>query len=146
MQISIDPVVVALQLVPFLLTMVALHFIIFRPMLDYLDQREQARVAGRDEAQALQAGIEEKTARMEGQMAQALSEVVDLKARRRQDALHEGERVVDEARHAAEERVAQAGSSLDAEREAASAVLKGAARQFGDEIAGRVLGRDLKAG
>ncbi len=146
MQISVDPVVVALQVVPFLLTMIALHFIIFKPMLAYLDQREQARVAGRDEALALQAGIEEKLAQIESRMSQAHSEVVDLKSERRTKALAEAEARQEQGRHQANQRLDAAKDELGQDRLAASATLREAARELGDDIAGRVLGRDLKAG
>lgn len=146
MQISVDPVVVALQVVPFLLTMIALHFIIFKPMLAYLDQREQARVAGRDEALALQAGIDQKLAQVEARMSQAHSEIVDLKSERRTTALAEAEAQHEQGRHKANLRLDAAKVDLGQDRLAASAILREAARDLGEDIAGRVLGRDLKAG
>lgn len=146
MQISIDPVVVALQMVPFLLTMVALHFIIFKPMLEYLDQREQARVAGRDEALAMQASIEQKMAQVDARMNQAHSEVVDLKAARRSAALAEAEGHLEHARHSANQQLEAAMANLAQEHQAASAALRDLSRELGEDIAGRVLGRDLKAG
>ncbi len=146
MQIIPDPLVVALQLVPFLLTLAALHAIIFKPMLDYLDDRDKARVGGRDEAESLQARIEEKLADYQSSLDSAQNEVLDLRAERRTAAAAEADARLSEARDRAEAMVDQALTSIEQERVAAAAGIQASADQLADDIAGQVLGRSLQAG
>lgn len=146
MQIIPDPLVVALQLVPFLLTIFALHFIIFKPMLEYLDDREKAQSGGKDEADALRGRIDEKTSDYESRLAAARNEVVDLRAERRGAATHEAEARLAEARKQADVKVEGALADIDKERAAAAGGLEAVSRELADDIAGQVLGRDLKAG
>jgi len=146
MQIIPDPLVVALQLVPYLLTLAALHFIIFRPMLDYLEDRERARTSGREEADALQVRIEEKLADYEARMNRAHAEVVDLRATRRAAALTEADGRIKQARGHADAQVQLAVAAIDAERKDAAAGIQDTARDIAGDIAGRVLGRALQAG
>ena len=42
MNIVPDPMLTALQAVPFAITLGALHVILFKPMLEYLGEREEA--------------------------------------------------------------------------------------------------------
>ena len=146
MQIIPDPIVVALQLVPFLLTIFVLHAIIFKPMLEYLDDREKAQSGGKDEADALRSRIEEKTSDYEGRLAAARNEVIDLRADRRGAASQEAEARLAAARKQADAKVEAALAQIGQERAAASAGLEAASRELADDIAGQVLGRSLKAG
>lgn len=146
MQIIPDPLVVALQLVPFLLTLVALHFIIFKPMIEFLDEREKARSGGRQEAEGLQSRIAEKMAEVEARMAQAHSEVVDLRAERRAAALAQSAARIEQAKAQAEVLVQASLGEIEKERQAASVVLRASADELAHDITGRVLGRNLQAG
>lgn len=146
MQIIPDPLVVALQLVPFLLTLVALHFIIFKPMIEFLDEREKARTGGRQEAEGLQSRIAEKMAEVEARMAQAHSEVVDLRAERRAAALAQSAARIEQAKAQAEVLVQASLGEIEKERQAASLVLRASADELAHDITGRVLGRNLQAG
>ena len=146
MQIIPDPLVVALQLVPFLLTLVALHFIIFKPMIEFLDEREKARSGGRQEAEGLQSRIAEKMAEVEARMAQAHSEVVDLRAERRAAALAQSAARIEQAKAQAELLVQASLGEIEKERQAASLVLRASADELAHDITGRVLGRNLQAG
>lgn len=146
MQIIPDPLVVALQLVPFLLTLVALQFIIFKPMLEYLDDRDKAESGGKDEADALHARIEEKTADYEARLAAAHNEIVDLRAERRNAAIADTEDLLATARQQADAKVEAALDEIREERAAAASSMEAVARDLADDIAGQVLGRSLKAG
>ncbi len=146
MQIIPDPLVVALQLVPFLLTLAALHTIIFKPMLDYLDDRDKARSGGREEAASLGERIDEKVAAYDAALNAAHAEVVELRASRRASAAAEAEQRLDAARSAAEGKVADAIANIDAERKAAAAGVEATAQDLAQDIAGQVLGRSLQAG
>ena len=55
MEIMPNPVMSALSAIPFLVTILGLYFIIFKPMLQYLDDRLKAMEGGAAEAQALEA-------------------------------------------------------------------------------------------
>ncbi|NOY24569.1 MAG: ATP synthase F0 subunit B [Oligoflexia bacterium] len=146
MQIIPDPLVVALQLIPFLLTLAALHFIIFKPMLEYLDDRDKARVGGREEADALQERIAEKVSKYDARMEDARAQVVDHCTDCRHDAQATAAERMAAARADADALVKAAVADIDAERRAASESVEQTARELSEEIAGRVLGRDLLVG
>lgn len=146
MQIIPDPLVVALQLVPFLVTLGALWFIIFKPMMEYLDDREKARVGGREEAEQLQLRIDEKMADYEARLAKARDEALDIRAAARAKASAAADVKVAAARKAADAQIEAALSDIDAERKAAAESIAATSRTIAADIAGRIAGRDLQAG
>ena len=126
--------------------MAALHFIIFRPMLDYLEDRDKARSGGRDEAEALQSRIAEKVEDYDARMVKAQDDVIELKAERRVAALAEGEVSLTAARKASDEKIQAAVAEIDAERVEAASGIEQSAKDLAGDIARGVLGRDLQAG
>ena len=50
----------ALWLTPFLITLIGLHFMLIKPMMNYLDQLDHETVGARKEAQTLNDQVEER--------------------------------------------------------------------------------------
>jgi F0F1-type ATP synthase membrane subunit b/b' len=138
-----DPVLVVVQLAPFLVLMAGLHFILFKPMLAFLEQRQAATVGARAEAEKLQSRSGEQVGRYEAAVNAARAEVADLRAARRAAANVEYQRIVAAARTEAEEQVSSAVGRIRTEATAARAQLEGASRSLADDVAAQVLGRSL---
>lgn len=146
MSVIPDWKLVLLQAIPFLVTVVALHHIIFKPMLAYLEARTRAIEGGREEGRRLQEQVAERLAVYEEKLAEARAQVSELRSRKRAEALAEYDRRLAAARAAAETRVNDALAEISEACEAARLQLRRSANELADRIAGQVLGRrDLAA-
>lgn len=143
MEIVPDPILIAVQTVPFIVTLIALHFIIFKPMLAFLQEREGISSGGWKEARALEAVVAEKLTTHEAQLTAARSEVIELLAKRRADAAADYDELVADARTQADAQVLEAVNRIHSERDAASASLAESSKHIADQIASQVLGRGL---
>ena len=72
--------------IPFLVTYVALHFILFKPLYGYLKDRDRAVVTAREEARELSTRIEDRTTALEEKLDGAREEVAALRAAARSQA------------------------------------------------------------
>lgn len=146
MEIIPTPLVVLLQVFPFGLTAVALYYILFKPMLAYLDERTAAIEGERQKAAQLEERVNARMAEYEARLEKAKAEVTELRTTRRAEAVAEYNAVIQESRHNAEQQVASALQQLAQEREAARASLEQTANTLGVQIATRVLERDVAVG
>lgn len=146
MEIIPNPLVVGLQLLPFLLSVFALYTILFKPMLAYLDGRAAAIDGERQKAADLELRLTARMAEYEAKLERARAEVIELRSARRKEAEGEYNGKIAVARADAERRVAVALETLGAERAAATATLEQSARGLGAQIAASVLGREAAAG
>ena len=146
MEIIPTPFVVLLQLFPFGLTALALYYILFKPMLAYLDERTAAIEGERQKASQLEERVNARMADYEARLEKAQAEVADLRTTRRAEAVAQYNALINEARQKAEAQVAVALEQLGTEREAARASLEQTAAGLGAQIATRVLGRDVAVG
>lgn len=146
MEIVPNPTLVAIQMAPFLVVLGALYFIIFKPMLDYLEARERVIEEGRSEARKLEEQLEGRIADYDARLAAARAQVTELHARLRAEAQAAADHRLHEARAAADAQVAAAVASIAVEREAARAKLEATARALAVDISARVLGRTVAVG
>ena len=146
MNIIPDWTQVLLNTVPFLVAIVGMYFIILKPMLNYLLEREEAVRGGHDEADRIETEIKDRMAEYERKLAAARAEVAAYSAEKRAEAHGEYETRVGAAREAAEAQIESALGEISAAREAASAQLKTMSSDIADQVAGQVLGRSLSAG
>ena len=143
MEIIPDPIFAALQTLPFLVTVVALHFILFKPLLAYLEERQAASQNARKEASELKESTASRLEEMAARMAEARASAAAIRADRRADALAREAELVAAARKQAESQVAEALIGINAEREAAAQSIRAAGKLLSAEVAGTVLGRQL---
>ncbi len=143
MNIIPDLVLTAALMVPFLVLVAGMHFILYKPMLAYLDARAHATVGARKEAEALQAKAGARLGEWEAALARAQAEVTEYRAQRRAAAQATYQKIVAEARVVADARLADALTALRAEAAVARTELDGAARVLSRDVADRVLGRAL---
>jgi F-type H+-transporting ATPase subunit b len=143
MEIIPDLVQVLLNTLPFLTTVLGMHYIVFRPMINYLEARDEAIHGGRAEAEVIEEKICQRMDDYEQRLAAARTEVTALRAARRVEAQAAYAEVVSGARAEADAKVAQVVGEIAAARDAASAQLKGVSGEIADQVAGQVLGRPI---
>jgi len=146
MDVMPHPMAVALQVIPFLVTCFGLWKIIFKPMLDYLDERDRHIAGSRAEAEELVARVEERTTEYREKLTKAKGQIAELRAKRRSEAMVAYEAKVHAARAAAEEQISGALVEIEKARVSASGELEATAHVLAGDIAGRVLGRSVAAG
>jgi F-type H+-transporting ATPase subunit b len=143
MQILPNPTIVALQIVPFLVTLLGLYFIIFKPMLGYLTGREDAISGAQHRAKHLRKQLAERVADYEQRSAAARAELQAMRAQRRAVAMAEAQSVLAAARVEVEAQTATAVGQLGAQAAQARADLQANAAALSARVAAQVLGRPL---
>lgn len=145
MQILPNPTIVALQVMPFLVTLLGLYYIIFKPTLDHLAGRDDAIAGARHRAADLRKQLSERMAAYEQKSMAARVEINERRAGRRATATAEAEQVLAAARAQVEASTASAVAQLQREAASARDELRSNAGHLAGQIAGRVLGRPLHA-
>jgi F-type H+-transporting ATPase subunit b len=140
---EIDPILIGLQLIPFLIALVGLHFIIFKPMLKYLEEREQSVARDRSAATGLQEQVQQKVAALEDKLTVARAEANAERVRLREQIREEEQTILERARERADVMVSEARTEIAAEREAASRTLRAETEALSQAIAKSVLGRPV---
>jgi F-type H+-transporting ATPase subunit b len=143
MDIFPDPMLVLVQVAPFLVLLAGLHVILFKPTLDYLDARRAATDGARAEAARMQGNAGAALDRYEQAVAAARAEIAELRASRRAQANEAHARRVALAREAAEAETRAAVEHLRVEVKTARAELPSRAAALATDMADRVLGRPL---
>jgi len=143
MSILPDPMQMALNMVPFLAAVFGMYFIILKPLIAYLDERDAAIEGGRAEAEEIEARIGEKMATYEQQLATAKADVATLRNDQRAQAQSAYDAVIAQARTAAEAEINEAVVQISATRDAAAETLKASSEELATQVAGQVLGRQV---
>ena len=143
MEIMPDTTVMALQLIPFLVTLAALYKIILSPMLDYLEERQQAIESGTTGVDQMNADIEARTAEYENQLKAARSAGAEIRGARRTEAKAEYDAQISAARGEAEAQINEALVEIQASAGSAREELKVSSQVLAAQISSQVLGRPV---
>jgi F-type H+-transporting ATPase subunit b len=143
MNIIPDLGLLLMQAIPFLVTLIALNFILFRPMLAYLEERDAAIEGVKEQARLLQERITSDVALWEGRLAAARSEVAQERARLHEHAQQQRKKLIDTARTETETRVGAAVAEIHDAQQAALATIRGSSEVLARQIAERVLDRRI---
>jgi F-type H+-transporting ATPase subunit b len=138
-----NTLVIALQVVPFLITILGLYVIIFKPMLNHLDGREDAIQGAQGRARDLQEKLTARADEYDAKLTAARVEMNEFRAQRRAEALAESDTKVQAARGEAEALVEGALETIRAEAGAAREGLKGSSALLAQQISSQVLGRPV---
>jgi F-type H+-transporting ATPase subunit b len=129
-------------IVLFLIFVIFYRFVVYGPLMRVLDRRRERTEGAIEQAQAAIAAAEAKTQEYEARLRAARAEIFGA----RQQKLHvwnrEREAAIAEAQQAANRRIAEGKSALQAESEAARRRVQAAA----DDLAERVLRAILPSG
>jgi len=134
---------ILIQLVPFLITLVGLHHIIFKPMLAHLADRERNIDGFKREASLLQEEVAGKMGELEEKLGAARAEAAAERAGLRKQSKDAEAEIVGAARASAEGMLATARETLAAEKATASKELEVTAKTLSSSIAGTILGRPV---
>jgi F-type H+-transporting ATPase subunit b len=145
MEIVPDPLLVAIFLPPFLVAVVGMWFILWKPLLDWMGERQDAVMDARSEARRLEGDIEARLDTLESKLAAARAEVTERRNAARAEAVAAEQAILTQARDAAEARIDEATARIAEESEVARRGLEDAARSIADDMATQVLGRPLQA-
>lgn len=143
MEIFPNPPFAALMTLPFVVTFFGLHFLLFKPLFAYLEERDAASHGARAEAASLKGDIDAKLSEVNAKVDEARRVITTMRASRRADALKTEANILADARATAEKAVSEAVAQVAQERAAASAQLKGTAAMLSKDIAAQVLGREV---
>ncbi len=128
-----------LHAIPFGLTMLMLHFVLFKPMIAYLGDRDKAIVGSREDAKRLQEKAEEKLAEYESALSNARAEVSAVRAAARATAMEEREAAIAAVRQEAEAKLAAALVEIQAAAQVAAKELQPISSTLADDISNQVL-------
>lgn len=126
-------------MIPFLVSILGMYSILFKPMLAYLSAREAATVGARAEAQALQERLALQMADYDARITEIQRELREAQAVRRAAALARHSAAVAQARKEADVRIEAALIEVAAEQEQARTALGRQAQALADAISGRIL-------
>ena len=139
MEILPDPWILFLQAIPFTLTLWMLHTVLYKPMVAYLEDRDQAIYGSRRDAESLQAKASEKLDEYELALTTARKEASSARAEARRGAIVAREEKIAAARAAADTQINEAASVISGEKELAAKELERMASDLAQEITQSVL-------
>ena len=134
---------VALQFLPFITTIAALYFIVFKPMMDYLEERENASSGATDTAKELEVDIRTKKSEILNEINIALKEASNKRSVVRQELVEEYNGFVYQKRQVAEAVIKDAINEIAVEKSAVRQEVRVQAENFANEIAGKIIGRNI---
>ena len=124
---------------PFIVAFAGLRAILWGPLNQYLDDRENATDGARKEAEEFATQAEQRATDLEARLAQARREILDLNTAARMRAVGKEAEILAAARTAAEERLAEAHQRIADERLQAKAELEVSARSLSSDIVSTLL-------
>lgn len=124
---------------PFLVALVGVWVILWGPLMQFLDDRENATEGARKEADEFERQAEERSTRLEEKLAAARTEIQNLHAEARGRALAKEADIVAAARAKAEDYLSEAQARVADERLKAKAELEATARTLSSDIVDTLL-------
>ncbi|MEC7986369.1 MAG: ATP synthase F0 subunit B [Myxococcota bacterium] len=137
------PTLLVLQLIPFLITLVALYFIIFAPMLRYLDERSENIAGARSKATELEKQSEEKLQELNDRLQKIRSDLNDKRMTVRAELMANYNETIYQARQEADKEIKAQVALLSEEQEAARKELQNQAKAIAELVANQTLGRSI---
>lgn len=132
------------QMANFIILIVILNFILYKPLLKILDAREEKLAASDQEVKDLNASIEKKVAEYEDKIRQAKLEAMNQRNVIQKGGSDQAKQIIDETRAELAKIMEEFQGKLDQEISQAKLVLKSQSAGISSEIAEKVLGRSLQ--
>jgi len=145
MNIFPDPVISAIQLLPFLVTFAVLWSVLFRPLQAYLAERDEVVEKARHDADHFEKEARAAIQRVEESLATARKDAADIRSEARLRAGASEAEILKEARGKADKFVGDGLVQIQADTREAGQALRGAVQTLSRDIAGQVLGRSIEA-
>ncbi len=133
----------ALQVLPFAVTIAALYYILFKPMMEYLEDRENASSGATSTAKDIEEDLRAKKEEIASKIQTALREASDKRNGARQELVGEYNAFVQTKRQAAEDEIQKAALEIAKEKSAARQEVRAQSEIFANEIASQIIGRNI---
>ena len=133
-----------IQMANFLVLIVILNYLLYKPILSILDRRKARLDESEDEIKRLNLTVEQKAAEYEEKLRQAKQAALDKKSEILKEAADGAKAIIDEKRGKIPAMLAEFQSRVSQEVEGARQVLKNQSQKISAEIAEKVLGRSLQ--
>jgi F-type H+-transporting ATPase subunit b len=144
MEVVPTPALTIMLAIPFLVTVFALRFILFKPLVEYLLERDRASADARAEAMKLETAASHRLDEVEKRLAGAREQAMAVRTEARKKAADQEAGILQAARAEAEARVSSAIATITSERQIASMSLRDTASALSGDIASRILGRVVR--
>ncbi len=130
-----------IQMVNFLVTLLILNFLLFRPIRRIIAERKEKVARSESEIERLRLGAQEKLSMFQSQLDQARAEGAEKKLAARKVAQEEERSLLDKVNGEMEATVAGAKAEITADAQKARAALREQADAFASAVAEKILGR-----
>jgi F-type H+-transporting ATPase subunit b len=132
-----------LQFVNFIILLIILNKILYRPLMSIIAERRDAITGSHDRAKSLEADIEDKMQRYQQQLNDAKATANAERNNLKKAATEEETKILSAAQGKATERLQAIKAQVGDEAAAASKTLKSEAESLAGQIATKILGREL---
>lgn len=132
------------QIANFIILIIILNFILYKPLLKILDARNEKLAASDQEVKDLNAEIEKKVAEYEEKIRQAKMEAMNQRNEIQKGGSDQAKQIIDATRAELAKIMEEFQGKLDQEISQAKLVLKNQSAGISSEIAEKVLGRRLQ--
>jgi F-type H+-transporting ATPase subunit b len=133
-----------IQLVNFVVLMIVLNFILYKPILSVMEKRKQHLQSLDDEVKSLEGAVDQKVADYEEKLRQARLDAMNERNEIQRMASDEGKAVVNDARQDIAKMVEGFNKKMDKEMSDVRKVLKVQAEKISVEISEKILGRSIQ--
>lgn len=140
--ISLDSSIL-IQFVNFLLLIVILNILLYKPILSIIDKRKKLLEASDEEIKRLNQTVEDKAAEYEEKLRMAKQDALGVKTDILKEASDEAKAIIDEKRNKIPAMMADFQDRLNQEIGSGRSILKNQSQKISQEIAEKVLGRSL---
>ncbi|TVQ90421.1 MAG: hypothetical protein EA397_12605 [Deltaproteobacteria bacterium] len=145
MEVFPDPILVAAFLPGFLVAVVASWLILWKPLLEWMDERDQAVTGARAEALRLDEQIDLRLQEVESRLQSVRAEISELRTSGRAESAAAEAEVLAAARTEVEQKLSEAAAQIGEQSEIARRGLADASRAIADDMASQILGRPVQA-
>lgn len=143
-ELHIDPTVILVNIVGFLILLGLMHRVFFGPMRQFLAARRQDVAETIEGTEAARQQAEEELTGIRGRQDEMIAEAQQEANENRQQAQQQSDELLDEARQQALEREQRAEEHIRESQEQALAEARSEIAQLSTELARRALGESLK--
>ena len=133
-----------IQMANFLVLIVILNYLLYKPILAILDKRKQRLDESEEEIKRLNQTVEQKAAEYEEKLRQAKQAALDKKSEILKEAAESAKAIIDEKRGKIPAMLAEFQARVNKEVESARQILRDQSEKISSEIAEKVLGRSLQ--
>lgn len=130
-----------LQFINFMILMVALNALLFKPLRAALQARKETVEGSKAKVQDIDEQVQAQIARYEAQLQEARQQGGQERTAMRKTAQEEEGRILGEANRTASERLQTITAQIQEEADSARQALRNETEALAKEIAGKVLGR-----